>query len=87
MREIIALVRHHVGNDDMMFGIDGCLDIVTDHAAMVAPSRLRFVHRERFAVAGQSPRISLRRPRSDDSCSVRCLIRGVAGLVSVLSAS
>lgn len=32
-------VGHRVGHQDMVLGIDGRLDVVTDHAAMVASGR------------------------------------------------
>jgi hypothetical protein len=32
----MAAVSHRIGDDDVVLGIDGRLDVVTDHAAMIA---------------------------------------------------
>src|SRR5690606_12310468 len=36
MRAVMAAVAHRIGDDDMVLGIDGGLDVVTDYTAMIA---------------------------------------------------
>ena len=91
----MAPVGHRIGDHDMVLGIDGRLDVVADHAAMVAAGRHGAGIRigERDLLIGSRLHLSANRLEFPETPTQRrqsfgqALDRGSAGPASALSAS